>query len=53
MKIVRKEQIELLPTSLADMTRVLSDWGFGVRELLGETKDSDGLNHSGNETPKP
>ena len=53
VKIVRKEQIELLPKSLADMTRVLSHWGFGVRELLGETKDSDGLNHSGNENPKP
>ena len=53
MKIVRKEQIELLPTSLADMTRVLSHWGFGVRDLLGDRKDSDGLKHSGNESPKP
>ncbi|UCF74843.1 MAG: hypothetical protein JSU71_11320 [Betaproteobacteria bacterium] len=34
VKIVRKEQIELLDATLGDVTRVLSHWGVGARSLL-------------------
>lgn len=40
VKIVRKEQIELLDATLGDVTRVLSHWGVGAKSLLGPTARS-------------
>ena len=34
VRIVRREQVEVLPARLSDLTRVLGDWGAGMGELL-------------------
>lgn len=38
VKIVRREQVELLNVKLADVTRVLSQWGVGARDMLQQAK---------------
>ena len=40
VKIVRRERLEILNAGFADVTQVLSNWGVGVRELVGEGKSS-------------
>jgi uncharacterized membrane protein len=36
VKIVRKDRVEMLDTNLAEASRVLSQWGVGIRDLLGK-----------------
>ncbi len=36
VKIMSSDRIEMLEASLADTSRVLSQWGMGARELLGK-----------------
>jgi uncharacterized membrane protein len=36
VKIVSKNRIEILNANLGDVSRILSQWGVGVRDLLGE-----------------
>ena len=36
VKIVGKDQVEMLDTNLGEASRVLSQWGVGVREILGK-----------------
>jgi len=38
VKIVARDQIEILDARQSEVTRVLSPWGFGTRELLGNQK---------------
>jgi len=38
VKIVRRDRLEILDVGFADVTRVLSHWGVGVRDLVGEGK---------------
>jgi uncharacterized membrane protein len=38
VKIVQRDQIEILDAKLSEVTRVLSQWGVGTRELLGRQK---------------
>jgi uncharacterized membrane protein len=40
VKIVGSDRIEMLEASVGDASRVLSHWGVGARELLGEKDDS-------------
>jgi uncharacterized membrane protein len=44
VKIVHQDRLELLEANLGDVSRVLSHWGVGVRELL--EKKTTGLNSS-------
>lgn len=39
VKIVRRDRLEILDASFADVTRVLSNWGIGVREIVGNGKN--------------
>jgi uncharacterized membrane protein len=39
VKLVRRDDVELLNASLGDVTRVLSHWGVGAAALLGKSKD--------------
>jgi len=41
VKIVSRERIEMLDSNLADVSRILSQWGVGSRELL-EKKNNPG-----------
>ena len=43
IKILSRDRIELLDSSLGDTSRVLSHWGVGTFDLL-ETKHSDDSN---------
>jgi len=36
VKIVNEDQVEMLDTHLGEASRVLSQWGVGVREMLGK-----------------
>ena len=36
VKIVRKDRVEMLDTNLGEASRVLSQWGVGIRDLLGK-----------------
>jgi uncharacterized membrane protein len=36
VKIVAKDRVEMLDTNLGEASRILSQWGVGVRELLGK-----------------
>jgi uncharacterized membrane protein len=36
VRIVDRDHVELLDASFADLTRVLSEWGIGTREMLGK-----------------
>jgi len=36
VKIVAKDRVEILDTNLGEASRVLSQWGVGVRDLLGK-----------------
>ena len=45
IKIVEEDQVELMDANLGDVSRALSYWGVGVRELLGK-------GGSGVDTPK-
>jgi hypothetical protein len=45
IKIVDEDQVELMDANLGDVSRALSYWGVGVRELLGK-------GGSGVDTPK-
>jgi hypothetical protein len=36
VKIVAADQVEMLDTNLGEASRVLSQWGVGVRDLLGK-----------------
>ena len=36
VKVVGKDQVEMLDTNLGETSRVLSHWGVGVRDLLGK-----------------
>ena len=36
VKIVDRKRIETLDANLGDVSRVLSHWGVGVRDLLGK-----------------
>ena len=36
VKIVARDRIEILDASLGEVSRVLSQWGVGVRDLLGK-----------------
>ena len=38
LKIVDRDRIEMLDTNLGDFSRVLSQWGFGLREVLEKKK---------------
>jgi uncharacterized membrane protein len=38
VKIVRREQVEMLDARLADVTRVLSHWGVGARDMLHQAR---------------
>ena len=38
VRIVRQEQVELLNVKLADVTRVLGQWGVGARDMLHQAK---------------
>ena len=40
VKIVRRDRLEILDAGFADVTRVLSHWGVGVRDLVGEGKSA-------------
>ncbi len=42
VRIVDRDQIELLDASLGDLTRVLSEWGIGASELLGKAASDAG-----------
>ena len=42
VKIVRRERLEILDAGFGDVTQVLSNWGFGVRDLVGEGKSGTG-----------
>jgi len=53
VKIVPRDQVEILPAPLAEMTRVLSQWGFGVRDLLARRTEGTGPRDARNERLKP
>ena len=36
VKIVAKDRVEMLDTNLGEASRVLSQWGVGIRDLLGK-----------------
>ena len=36
VKIVARDQVEMLDTNLGEASRVLSHWGVGIRDLLGK-----------------
>jgi uncharacterized membrane protein len=36
VKIVEKDRVEMLDTNLGEASRILGQWGIGVRELLGK-----------------
>ncbi len=36
VKIVARDQVEMLETNLGEASRVLSHWGVGIRDLLGK-----------------
>jgi uncharacterized membrane protein len=38
VKIVARDQIEILDARLSEVTRVLNQWGVGTRELLGKQR---------------
>ena len=38
VKIMGSDRIEVLDASLGDTSRVLSQWGVGVRDLLGKDR---------------
>ena len=38
VKIVRRERLEMLDATFADATQVLSQWGVGVRDMVGKGK---------------
>lgn len=38
VKIVDRKRVELLDANLADVSKVLSHWGVGVRDLLGRKR---------------
>ena len=42
VKIVRRDRLEILDAGFGDVTRVLSQWGVGVRDLVGEKKSAPG-----------
>lgn len=42
VKIVSGDRIELLDTSLGDVSRILSQWGVGTRELLEQKEKPHG-----------
>ncbi len=43
LKIVDRDRVELLDIDLGEFTKVLSQWGVGVRELLDESETDSGL----------
>jgi uncharacterized membrane protein len=38
VRIVRREQVELLNVRLTEVTRVLSHWGVGARDMLHQAR---------------
>ncbi|MGW8320657.1 MAG: hypothetical protein ACWGSD_03805 [Thermodesulfobacteriota bacterium] len=38
VKIVGEDRVEMLDTNLGEVSRVLSQWGVGVRDLLGKNR---------------
>jgi len=42
VKIVRRDRLEILDAGFGDVTRVLSHWGVGVRDMVGEKKSAPG-----------
>ena len=38
LKIVKREQVEMLDINLSEFTKVLSQWGVGAREMIGKQK---------------
>ena len=42
VKIVGEDHVELMNSNLGDVSRVLSYWGVGVRELLGKEGSGEG-----------
>lgn len=48
VKIVSGDRIELLDTSLGDVSRILSQWGVGTRELLEQKEKPHGEASEGN-----
>lgn len=38
VKIVARDQVEMLDTNLGEASRVLNHWGVGVRDLLGKNR---------------
>ena len=38
VKIVARDQVEMLDTNLGEASRVLSHWGVGARDLLGKNR---------------
>jgi uncharacterized membrane protein len=42
VKIVGRDRIDFLDATLGDVSRVLSQWGVGTRDLLGKSKMADG-----------
>ncbi|MGB3097302.1 MAG: DUF502 domain-containing protein [Candidatus Deferrimicrobiaceae bacterium] len=42
VKIVRRDRLEILDAGFGDVTQVLSQWGVGVRDIVGERKSGTG-----------